>query len=470
MNRVSSDICYHVNNEVFQRILYARTELFSSMNASKISSLMRSFEQSNKTYLQMFLMIIIGGVIDLFVALFVVGQQINWVIAGFVLLYGILTIWITLLSNKQTKKYLQTATTANHDNASLLGNVISNLVSIRVYLAGAWVTQITTQNYQQSRHSWSTFYARRIGYSTLHGALTFIQYCGAFATLLFIYNNSHNVAQLLLLVLVLGQLNRPFEAVGTSLRDFAIAKTGAEPLISVLKEYTSDTPDTPSDHCISCLRDSIPPTIIMDSITYSYPGNYHATLHNISAEFSAHGINFITGLSGAGKSTLMNILLKLTTDHQGTILVDDKPLKEIPSHEYWQHIGYVPQESLMMNASIYDNIALGRTFTETQVHDALRQVKLEHKIQELPQGIHHKVGENGQLLSVGERQRLAIARALIGQPTILLLDEPSSALDTHTENAIMNLLRELSHRITIIAITHHTQIIASTDKIGRAHV
>jgi ABC-type multidrug transport system fused ATPase/permease subunit len=161
----------------------------------------------------------------------------------------------------------------------------------------------------------------------------------------------------------------------------------------------------------------------------------------------------------------MSILLGLNTKYSGKVCIDNIPLSNFDVATYWSRVGYVPQEPMMMNLSIRENILLGREYSEDAVLDVLDRVGLDSKITNLPDGVGHIIGEGGRLLSAGERQRLSIARALIGQPLILLLDEASSALDGATEAAIITTLRNLAEDMTIIAVTHRTETISDVDHV-----
>ncbi|MFD6358163.1 ATP-binding cassette domain-containing protein [Nocardia tengchongensis] len=127
--------------------------------------------------------------------------------------------------------------------------------------------------------------------------------------------------------------------------------------------------------------------------------------------------------------------------------------------------GYVPQEPMMMNVSIRENVLLGREFTDSEIVDTLTKVGLGHKLDQYPDGLYHTIGEGGRLLCGGEKQRLSLARALIAAPRILLLDEASSALDSDTEAKILTTLRALADETTIIAITHRTDTITTADNM-----
>ncbi|WP_425248956.1 ATP-binding cassette domain-containing protein [Bradyrhizobium huanghuaihaiense] len=149
--------------------------------------------------------------------------------------------------------------------------------------------------------------------------------------------------------------------------------------------------------------------------------------------------------------------------YSGLVRVGSLDLATIDPEDYLAHVGYVPQEPMMMNLSIRENVLLGRPFSDADVFRALECVHLADKVTSLRDGLDYRVGERGQLLSGGARQRLAIARALIARPRLLLLDE--AGLDEQTERGIFDELRQLASDTTIIAITHRRGVISPRDYV-----
>ncbi|MFE3760115.1 ATP-binding cassette domain-containing protein [Nocardia tengchongensis] len=201
------------------------------------------------------------------------------------------------------------------------------------------------------------------------------------------------------------------------------------------------------------------PVFDIENLTTRYSSDGPAVLDRLNASFTPGALNFIIGPSGVGKSTLMNILLRLNTTYTGTVRIDGQNLDTFDDDTYWSGVGYVPQEPMMMNVPIRENVPLGREFTDTEIVDTLTKVGLGHKLDQYPDGLDHTIGEGGCLLSGGEKQRLSLARALIAASRILLLD------DSDTETKILTTLRALADETTIIAITHRTDTITPADNM-----
>lgn len=174
----------------------------------------------------------------------------------------------------------------------------------------------------------------------------------------------------------------------------------------------------------------------------------------------------IVGPSGAGKSSFANLLLRFYDPTEGTIYLDGIDIKSIKINSLRKHIGFIQQEPILFNTTVKENILYGRpqaTFDE--VVQAAKLANAHEFICSLPQGYDTIVGQLGGNLSGGQRQRIAIARAIITQPAILLLDEPTAALDAEAEKQVMNAIRKVSVGRTTFIITHNLATLAASDKI-----
>ncbi|MFD7552246.1 ATP-binding cassette domain-containing protein [Streptomyces sp. NPDC059816] len=173
----------------------------------------------------------------------------------------------------------------------------------------------------------------------------------------------------------------------------------------------------------------------------------------------------VTGPTGSGKSTLLNLLMRFDDPEKGSVTLGGAALTDLRYEDLAPHIAYVPQEPVVFDGTIAENIRLGDpAATDDHVLEAARKAHLDTVIARSPDGIHQHVGHHGNALSGGERQRIALARALLKNAPVLILDEATAALDTTTEHHVVQTLRQLPG--TIIAVTHrHTDIWDPTDVI-----
>lgn len=173
----------------------------------------------------------------------------------------------------------------------------------------------------------------------------------------------------------------------------------------------------------------------------------------------------IRGESGAGKSTFGDLVLRLIEPSAGEICIDGRPLAEFGLRAWRSQIGYVPQEPGLFGGSIFENIVLGDpSFTKTDVRQALVDAGAWNFVQELPLGMDSELGDRGSRLSGGQKQRIAIARALVRKPRLLILDEVTSSLDPLTEAGIIETLRNLRGKVTILAISHQQSVADAADR------
>jgi ATP-binding cassette subfamily B protein len=174
----------------------------------------------------------------------------------------------------------------------------------------------------------------------------------------------------------------------------------------------------------------------------------------------------LVGPSGAGKSTLVNLICRFYDVAAGAILVDGNDIRSFPVEEYRRNIGIVLQEPFLFYGTIAENIAYGRPeATPAEIVAAARAARAHEFILNLPDGYDSLVGERGQSLSGGERQRISIARAILTDPRILILDEATSSVDTETEREIQEALQNLIEGRTTIAIAHRLSTLRRADKL-----
>jgi len=174
----------------------------------------------------------------------------------------------------------------------------------------------------------------------------------------------------------------------------------------------------------------------------------------------------LVGPSGYGKSTIADLLLRLYEPMEGRILIGDRPLNCISIEEWRSRIGFVSQDVFIFNASVSENIALGKLdASREEIIDAARNAEAHAFILELPEGYDTVIGERGLTLSGGQRQRLAIARAIIRDPQFLILDEATSALDMETEKAIQKSIERIGRHKTMLVIAHRLTTIENADVV-----
>ncbi len=189
-------------------------------------------------------------------------------------------------------------------------------------------------------------------------------------------------------------------------------------------------------------------------------------LHDVDLRIDTNQIAALVGGTGAGKSTLLSLVPRFYDPTSGSVTLDGRDLRQITKKSLRAQVGMVLQDTLLFSTTIRENIAYGRPdASEEEIVDAARRAQADEFIRALPNGYASLVGERGGHLSVGQRQRIGIARAFLKNAPILLLDEPTSALDPTTESAIMDTIKELMHGRTTLIVTHRLATIHNVDRI-----
>lgn len=207
-------------------------------------------------------------------------------------------------------------------------------------------------------------------------------------------------------------------------------------------------------------------SVIFHEVTFAYPEKEEPVLRSLSFQIESGDAVALTGPSGAGKSTITDLLLRLYEPQEGSILIDGMPIDTYDITWLRSQIAFVSQDVQLRNGTLRDNLRIGnREASDKELLEALRDSGLWDYYQTLPQGLDSSVGERGTSLSGGQKQRLSLARALVRDAKLLILDEASSALDPITELKINEAIRERKKRQTLIIISHRLSTVLSADRI-----
>jgi subfamily B ATP-binding cassette protein HlyB/CyaB len=243
-------------------------------------------------------------------------------------------------------------------------------------------------------------------------------------------------------------------------QDFQQTQVSVARLGDILRQQSESLPAAPV---------GVPPlrgVISIRQVVFRYKDDGREILKGVSLEIPAGQVLGIVGPSGSGKSTLTKLLQRLYLPQGGQIAVDGMDIADMHPHWLRQQIGTVLQENLLFKRTVHDNIALAAPYiTREQVVAAARMAGADEFISRLPQGYDTPVEERGSNFSGGERQRIAIARALTRDPRILILDEATSAVDYISEQIIQNNLKEIARGRTVIIIAHRLAAVRGCDRI-----
>ncbi len=228
-----------------------------------------------------------------------------------------------------------------------------------------------------------------------------------------------------------------------------------------------DSSDKPKPPQGNAPVDGLHQGMTFDRVTFRYPGSEvrPLVLHSASFEIRSGRSTAIIGRSGAGKTTIVNLLCRFVEPDEGRILVDGVPLGQINPVQWRRQIAVASQDLELVDGTILENITYGQSATPAEAERAAKLAEAHGFIEQLPQGYETLVGYRGASLSAGQRQRIALARALVRDPAILILDEATNAVDGLSEAAIVETLRSRAGRRTTIVISHHRSTISFCDDV-----
>lgn len=269
-----------------------------------------------------------------------------------------------------------------------------------------------------------------------------------------------SVGKFSMLLFYMAQLQAPLNFFGTFYRAIQTSLINAERMLELFKEQPTvvDAPNV--QELKECCGE-----VIFDNVGFAYDQRKPA-LNNLSFRCKPGTTTALVGESGGGKTTCFRMLFRYYNPSSGRILVDGKDVQELTIDSFRKFVGVVPQDCNMFNESIMYNLKYAnQSATNDQVYDACRAASIHDRILAFPDGYNTKVGEHGVRLSGGERQRVAIARTILKNPRIILLDEATAALDTETEEKIQAAFGTISTGRTTIVIAHRLSTITEADQI-----
>jgi ATP-binding cassette subfamily B protein len=373
-----------------------------------------------------------------------------------------LFVVVTLIAAPTVSRQLRTKAERNAETQSYLVEVMSGIQTVKA------------QNIElRSRFSWQKKYAKFVaaGFKTVLTstlANSTSQFLSKLSSLLVLWVGSYLVlkgeltlGELIAFRIISSYVTTPILRLAQIWQNFQ--ETGLS------LERLSDIVDTPQEAEVD--RNNIPLPAVSGAVKYEnvsfrFAASGPLQLRNVNVEFTAGKFVGIVGQSGSGKSTMMKLLLRLYDTESGRILVDGYDIAKVELYSLRRQIGVVPQDTLLFDGTVQENIALTNPEATTEEIIEAAQIAVAHEfIMTLPNGYNTRVGERGSALSGGQRQRIAIARSVLQRPKILVLDEATSALDYPTERQIcLNLARAFKGN-TVFFITHRLNTVSSADTI-----
>lgn len=369
---------------------------------------------------------------------------------------------ITLIASPTVSRQLRTKAERNANTQSYLVEVMSGIQTVKA------------QNIElRSRFSWQERYARYVaaGFKTVITstlANSTSSFLNKLSSLLVLWVGAYLVLQgeltlgeLIAFRIISGYVTSPVLRLAQLWQNFQ------ETALSL--ERLSDIVDTPQEAEIDRYNIPLPEisgSVKYENVSFRFVSGGPLQLNNVNLEFAPGKFVGIVGQSGSGKSTMMKLLLRLYDIESGRILIDGYDIAKVELYSLRRQIGVVPQETLLFDGTVQENIALTNPDASTEeIIEAARIAAAHEFIMSLPNGYNTRVGERGAALSGGQRQRIAIARSILQRPKLLVLDEATSALDYPTERQVCLNIANAFQGSTVFFITHRLNTVSHADVI-----
>ena len=384
----------------------------------------------------------------------------DWKLTLAILLLAPFVAWLISLFGARVMIATERSQKKVSELAGLLGEAIEGLPLVRAFAAEPWLERRFEEEIDQHRQARYNTY-RLVALQ--HPVVGIIEVLG-FATVLVlaairISSGDLAVPELISYLTGLVLLIDPIAHVTANYNEFQQGQSSLRRLREIEKE-----PSEPADPVPSIPLGRLRGDLNFDQVEFSYIQG-QPVLQDFNLSIKAGQVVALVGPSGAGKTTLFSLLLRFNRVNHGQLLCDDKDLSQVSARDLRQQVALVPQRSSVFSGTIAEAIRFGRQATQEQLHQAAKLANAHDFIIRLPDGYNTRLQERGTNVSGGQLQRIAIARAVLGNPAVMLLDEATSALDAEAEAAVQLGLKQAMLGRTVIVIAHRLATVQEADLI-----
>ena len=461
--RVAQRAQHHLRVRAYQHLQSREMAFFERERTGNLMSVLND----DINQLERFLNGSFNEITQLIVLLLVAGSAllgVNWMLGGLGLLPIPFIIWASFVYQRRVGPHYRAVRRAVGDLGNRLENNISGMPIIKSFTAEDY----ETQRVRAASAAYREANFRAIRYSSVYVpiirmfiAFGFVVTLGLGAYwLLYQPERGLTIGSLALFAMLIQRLLWPVTRLGVVFDELERARASARRVFGLLDSETT-VQEVPNPAPLGPVRGAIR----LEQLRFSY-GNGVEILRGIDLEIEPGQTVGIVGATGAGKTTLIKLMLRFYDPTGGTIRLDGHDLRQLALYDLRRNVALVSQDVYLFHGTIGENIAYGRiSASKAEVREAAIGARLHEFIKTLPMGYDTVVGERGIKLSGGQRQRLSIARAILKNAPVLILDEATSAVDTATERAIQESLRELTVGRTALVIAHRLSTIQEADTI-----
>ena len=376
----------------------------------------------------------------------------------------IITLLASLVAKYMNKVSLTEAVERQNQSENLTDAVLSFAEGIGVIksynLLGEKSDELT-ENFKKSRDVNTKFEQKMTPWTTGLNILYGVGIAAIFGLSVFLHQEGVlSLAYLLGVLLFVFDLFGPLKALYGEATRLTVMNAALDRIEAVLNE--TELPDKGTAHIPN--ESSGSPEICFDNVTFAYQDK--EVLHNISFSMQKNTMTALVGPSGGGKSTIANLLARLWDVKSGKVTICGTDIRDVPLAELMEQISMVFQRVYLFQDTIYNNISMGKPdATEEEVYEAAKKARCYDFIMALPDGFQTVIGEGGATLSGGEKQRISIARCILKDAPIVILDEATASVDTDNESYIQEAINELVKGKTLLVIAHRLNTIRQADQI-----
>lgn len=400
------------------------------------------------------------------VIMIVLILQLNWQLTLFGLIMIAISLYISKVLAEKIKRVSSKFRTDQSEFEGVIHEALQNWKEIKINNLEKKEEELLKQKW----NALSKSVLKRTKYEYLHGALIAINLFFVTRMNLYFFGGILIISKLLTVPSMLvfmnyyEQLYSNIQTILDSIVNLSSQSPKIDAVLSVLKYV--DEYNVEEQTNVDLNQKIAQGNICLDHISFQYPSSIDYVLHDVSTTFQKNHSVAIVGESGCGKTTLVKLLVGLYLPNHGAIYLDDINLNRIPLETRSQIINIVMQDPMLFNMSIRDNLLMVKpNAAQEEIDDVCKKANIYEFIQSTPEKYNTVIGEQGIKLSGGQKQRLAIARTLLINPLILIIDEATSSLDSENESSIVKSIYDLAEDKTIITISHKYSTISKSDDI-----
>ncbi|MCB9201522.1 MAG: ABC transporter ATP-binding protein [Flavobacteriales bacterium] len=459
-NLIAQDVIYDLRMKLYKKLIYFKTAFFDrTSNGVLVTRSVSDIETIATVYKDGILMMF-GDILRIIFVLIAMFYE-NWILA--IISFMILPVmyFITRFFQKTLKKVFADERNATARLNSFVQERLSGMSIIQLFNR----QKIEFKKFESINSEVTKAYLKTVFYFSLFFpivelissvAIGFVIFTGA---LMLNYKLSVSAGEIIAFVMFINMLMRPIRQIADRFNQIQRGVVGAERVLNLIDSHE----ELNNSGTIECKK--IDGTISFQNVHFSYIEN-EEILKGISFDVKKGQTIAIVGTTGAGKSTIINLLSRFYDISSGKILIDGISVKEYKLSAIRSQIAVVLQDVFLFNSSILENITFGdKNISIEEVIQAAKEIEVHDFIMSLPDGYNHKVSERGNSMSLGQRQLISFLRAYLVNPSILVLDEATSSVDTITEEFIQKATEKLTQNRTSIIIAHRLATVQQADKI-----